>query len=235
MSGSAVLGSGVGAFRWNAVEGLVLLKTGATSRAAAVSADGNTIAGAMDGPENPPQRHAFRWTQATGVKDLVSLGTNGDVYGISADGTMLVGGGYSSTNDAFLWTNLGTLRIGAGRACAVSADGTTIVGGTSESAFRYIAVGSGSGVFSLGALTHTVATGVSADGKIIVGTSTEGIWIWDPINGVRMILDVLSGLGAKTTDWMSLSVAVGGLSGDGRVIVGDGYLGEAYQGWIARL
>ena len=76
---------------------------------------------------------------------------------------------------------------------------------------------------------------MSADGKIVVGNRTQGFWIWDATNGVRMLLDVLIPLGATTTDWTSLSIAAGGLSGDGRVIVGDDYLANAHQGWIALL
>src|SRR3954471_645059 len=106
---------------------------------------------------------------------------------MSADGTLLGGGGYSDTYDAFLWTNLGVRRIGTGRALAVSADGQTIVGGTTDgSAFRYNVMGSGSGAFSVGTLTNAEANAVSADGRVIVGNSTQGVWIWDATNGVRM-------------------------------------------------
>ena len=233
VSGSAVLGSGVGAFRWNATEGLVLLGTGATSRANAVSANGTTIAGDMDGPESDPQKHAFRWTLGTGAKDLVSLGKNGTVNGMSADGTLLVGG-YSSTYDAFLWTNLGITRISSGAALAVSADGLTVVGDAQGSAFRYNVTGP-SVALSLGSLVGTDARGISADGKVIVGSSTQGPWIWDATNGVRMLVDLLNSLGANMTGWSSLTIANGGLSGDGLVIVGDGYPMEGYRAWIARL
>jgi len=208
VSGDASLASGIGAFRWNAAEGVVLLGTGAVSRANAVSANGTAIAGHMYGPENPPQIHAFRWTLATGVRDLLSLGTGGEVSGMSADGSVLVGGS-SSTYDAFLWANSYATRIGPGLAFAVSADGNTVVGWTNESAFRYKVTGSGSGAFSLGTLTGTQAKGVSADGTVIVGESSQGIWIWDATNGVRMLLDVFSSLGASTTGWTALSIAAG--------------------------
>jgi len=234
VSGNASLASGVGAFRWNATEGVVLLGTGASSRANAVSSNGAIIVGDMDGPESPSQKHAFRWTVATGVKDLISLGAGAQVNGVNAEGTLLVGG-YSGLYDAFLWTNLGATRIGPGTAFAVSADGNTVVGWTNDSGFRYNVTGSGSGAFLLGSLTGTQAKAVSADGKVIVGDSTQGIWIWDATNGVRMLIDVLSSLGANTTGWTSLSIAAGGLSANGLVITGDGYLADAYQGWIARL
>lgn len=234
VSGDAILANGVGAFRWNAEEGVVLLGTGATSRATAVSADGSIIAGDMYGPENPPQIHAFRWTGASGAEDLLSLGTSGNVYGTSADGNVLVGG-WSTAYEAFVWNKGGATRIGPGFASAVSADGTTVVGRTIDSAFRFDVVRSRSSTFPLGALSGTEASGVSADGSVVVGNSTQGIWIWDATNGVRMLLDVLSSLGANTAGWTSLSIAAGGLSADGRVVVGDGYLRDVYQGWIGRL
>lgn len=71
------------AFRWTDDTGMTELGSLPGSQAVAVSADGSVIAGFS-------QSGAFRWTAQRG---MVSIGAGG-ASGISADGSVIVGGGY---------------------------------------------------------------------------------------------------------------------------------------------
>ena len=84
---------------------------GAQSSATAVSTDGSVVVGATSyGSGNSVQ--AFRWTAAGGMVGLGFLpgtGFNIDTaYGVSGDGSVVVGSGYSgntsSQRQAFRWT-----------------------------------------------------------------------------------------------------------------------------------
>lgn len=141
---------------------------------------------------------------------------------------------------------LGDLHGGAfgSGASAVSADGSVIVGGATSAAgteaFRWT---SGGGMVGLGDLEGTDpeeevfasgASGVSADGSVIVGNSRVGeetvAFIWDPVHGMRDLRDVLvNDYGLDLTGW-TLDEATG-ISADGNVIVGNGNGGA----WLAVL
>ena len=196
------------AFRWTELGGVQDLGTltpsdnaSRSSRATAVSDDGNVVVGYSD-VGNGFTIHAFRWTAATGMVDLgVPAGATRSARALDAnrDGTVIVGEAdfpdaaqfTGIRNSAFRWTaasgmqNLGALQPGYfTRANDVSPDGSTVVGeggveivaGTSSTngsrAFRWSA---SSGLQSLGTLTghrFADATAVSDDGKVIVGTSS---------------------------------------------------------------
>jgi probable HAF family extracellular repeat protein len=61
------------------------------------------------------------------------------------------------------------------------------------------------------------ASGVSADGSIIVGLSTTGedgfgrAFIWDQVNGIRSLSEMLIAQGDDPTGWRL--ILVGGISG----------------------
>jgi uncharacterized membrane protein len=91
-------------------------------------------------------------------------------------------------------------------------------------------------------LTITAALATNADGSVVVGNGAfTGVagrgtsWIWDAANGTRLLVDVLTELGADVSGWSSLYVA--DVSADGRVLVGNGTLADTLaQGvWMARL
>jgi len=132
-----------------------------------------------------------------GTPDFPSRAT-----GASANGSVIVGiGNYSAgggpipvTGEAFRWTEpktimgLGDVPGGAGvsRAFDVSADGSVIVGkGNAAASFQAEDLGvafrwtSGEGMVPLGFLPGgsdlSAATGVSADGKVVVGYSRSGV------------------------------------------------------------
>lgn len=144
-------GTGHAAFRWTEAEGIVSLFEPphppgyeSLARATAVSAAGDVIAGYYHVGGNLYQ--GFRWTTATSMVPLLDPAgvlQFGEAYGISADGSMIVGTGRGGEG-ALLWTaDGGVLRIAdlladtygldlsgwyLSSATAISADGTVIVG-----------------------------------------------------------------------------------------------------------
>jgi probable HAF family extracellular repeat protein len=74
-------------FRWTRDTGMVpigFLSNGYLSIASGVSADGTVITGWNE-------NGAFRWTAATGMVNIGNLGGSTTAYGISADGSVIVG------------------------------------------------------------------------------------------------------------------------------------------------
>lgn len=128
------------AFRWTAGTGIVDLGTlpgGNFSAAVAVSGDGQTVVGWS---HSATGYFAMKWTSAAG---MVSLGGDGTAYGVSADGSIIVGDFGTGTGRAALWSsgggiqNIRDLLVADGinmtgwtltNATAISADGRTIVG-----------------------------------------------------------------------------------------------------------
>jgi probable HAF family extracellular repeat protein len=187
--------SGYEAFLWTQAGGMVGLGDLAggsfDSSANGVSADGAVVVGRGDGASGT---EAFRWTQAggmVGLGDLAGGGFDSSATGVSADGAVVVGYGSNAIGtEAFRWTQTGGM-VGLGdlaggffysRANGVSADGAVVVGqsnGTSGyEAFRWTQAGGMVTVTSwLGVAGVTVtpgytmfdASGVSADGSVVVG------------------------------------------------------------------
>ena len=73
--------------------------------------------------------------------------------------------------------------------------------------------------------TFSNASGVSADGSVVVGRSGSvngiDVYIWDSLLGMRSLTDVLTDQGEDLSDWISLDFAFA-VSADGRSIVGRG-------------
>lgn len=158
---------------------------------------------------------------------------SGTEAGISADGSVVVGGGLlkdTPSGDfhsrAFRWTqagdvqNLGTI---AGylhsRAAGVSADGTVVVGSAfnnaDELAFRWTQTGGMAGLGMLAGSSSSSAKAVSADGSVVVGSSKSGAisqaFRWTQAGGM-MGLGTLSGYDSS---------AASAVSEDGAVVVGS--------------
>lgn len=175
---------------------------GPFSAATAISSDGQVIVGYATSNTQPGTGEAFRWTQSGGMVGLGTLngtgaGTFSQANAVNADGTVIVG--QSSTSgawaEAFRWTSathtmqgLGFLRgtDAESNALAVSADGNTVVGYSGNdfsdyAAFRWTSSTHMQSIQSLLAsagvnLTNwslQKATGVSADGKVVVGFGTD--------------------------------------------------------------
>lgn len=247
--GSVVVGqgwaSGFTAFRWTSAGGMVSLGVAPDDDpariATAVSADGSVVAGVYGTLGDP---EAFLWTSTTGVIGLDDPSGPSDsiAYGISADGTTVVG---ERGLAAFRWTSgggmqsLGTLPNGSGlrSALAVSADGSVIVGEAPLEAFRWTSTG---GAVGLGQLNGhaTRALGLSADGTVVVGSNGElepdrEAFRWTDATGMQSIEDIITaaGLGSAIAGWQLQEAW--GVSADGRTIVGYGLnpLGQT-EAWV---
>lgn len=196
--GRGIGANGFEAFRWTQAGGMLGIGdlAGGTfhSEAFGVSADGSVVVGSGSSANGS---EAFRWTQASGMVglgDLVGGVFYSEAFAVSADGTVVVGDSLSANgSEAFRWTQaggmqgLGDLAGGAfnSEAFGVSADGSVVVGdGTTangEEAFRWTQAGgmvrvadwltAAGAVLPAGYFIDS-ASAVSADGSVVVGTST---------------------------------------------------------------
>ena len=219
------------AFRWiqgTGMVGLGFLTGDDHSRASGVSGDGNVIVGTSYNSNN--EYKAFLWAPWSG--GMVNIG-NGMANGISFDGEVIVG---QSNGEAFRWTQ-STGMVGLGdlpggdfysSAAAVSSDGSVVVGygDTSEGRRAFLWTQS-EGIVDIADLPGSSEVhAVSGDGSVVVGMVSGRqypfefeAFIWDKVNGMRYLKDVLvNGYGLDLTDW-HLEDATG-ISYDGTKIVG---------------
>jgi probable HAF family extracellular repeat protein len=185
------------AFRWTESGGLQSLgylphlpEFGPISSAHATSVDGTVVVGSSTSYSG---QQAFRWTASdgmVGIGDLPGGITNSGARGVSADGTVIVGYGRSAAGaEAFRWTassgmqGLGDLPGGtfSSIAVSVSADGSIIVGrGSTEVGSEAFVWDASHGLRNLRSVLAeeglnltgwllSEATGISADGRKIVG------------------------------------------------------------------
>ncbi len=109
------------------------------------------------------------WTGIEGLTDLAGPSYSSIAYGVSRDGSAVVGTGHNGvTQEAFLWTRVGGLQgFGPAHGAHVSDDGQVVVGtAAAKQPYRWTQA---TGPVDLG----FTATGqaISADGSIIVGES----------------------------------------------------------------
>lgn len=154
--------------------------TGAThSDARGISADGSTVVGFSNTATGP---QAFYWNSSSGMNaigDLLGAPNGSRALGASSNGATIVGNGNTnisgSTAEAFSFTQLGGITSVAGPslkfALDISNDASTIVGQTSTNIAYHRAGGLTTTISPLSGGTTSQATGVSADGSVVVGTS----------------------------------------------------------------
>ncbi len=159
--------------------------------------------------------NAFRWVE--GVMQNLSVAGNGIAWGVSADGSVVVG--RSTDEGAFRWTALGGVQyLGGLGATDVSTDGSVVCGygyfGVSRRAFLWTA---DTGLRELGSLGggDSVARGISADGAVVVGDSNRSdayrhAFRWTAGTGMQD-LGTLGGFESYAHD----------VSADGSVVVGS--------------
>src|SRR4051812_42723013 len=132
------------AFRWTGAGGMVdlgVLPGQTESHATAVSADGQVIVGWSG---NPGQARPFRWSAGTGMVQLFEPGgcsvpgsPGYRAFGVSTDGSIIVGDADPCEGAAFRWTSAGGLRLlprllcGADHAMGVTPDGSLAFGWSS--------------------------------------------------------------------------------------------------------
>lgn len=155
------------------------------------------------------------------VEDLGTVGTGGapnySPSAVSADGKVVVGQFYGSTQRAFRWENgvmqdLGALEGGYSSATHVSADGKIVVGRSADTSNHYRVFRWENGVIQdLGTPKNSYATAMNADGSVVVGSftdTTDHAFRWQ--NGTVQDLGTLGGT-------LNHAYAV---STDGKVVVG---------------
>jgi probable HAF family extracellular repeat protein len=159
-------------------------------------------------------------------------------FGVSADGSTVVGGSNSASGtQAFRWTSAGGMQglgdLSGGdfgsSASGVSADGSTVVGiGTCASggeAFRWTAGGGMVGLGHLpGGIYSSTAADVSADGSIVVGYSYSE---WGYETAFRWTAD--EGMVALEGD-PETNIRANAVSGNGATIVGQ--YGRKASVWV---
>lgn len=216
---------------------------GGVSQATAVSADGSVVVGygdeKIDGVSYEVYQ-AFKWTATDGMVGLGWLPGGrrlSEAYGISADGSTIVGTSDSSIGSQPMRYTAAEGMVGLGlpagasygTAVAASVDGSVIVGynnfNGNDHAFRWTAA---EGMTDLGVLPGDVfsrATAVSADGSIVVGYSAPDFnknraFIWDKANGMRDLQSVVVAANPDLSSW--ILTTANGVSSDGKTIVGAG-------------
>jgi probable HAF family extracellular repeat protein len=177
------------------------------SRAKGVSEDGSIVVGSSYDTisVNNLEEEAFRWEggEMTGLGDLHGGMDQSRGWAVSANGSVIVGTSHSDSGpedsplgfEAFRWE--GGEMVG--------------LGDLPEGAFR------------------SIAYSVSGNGSVIVGTGSTGpvdgphdeAFIWNPVNGMRGLQNVLEDhMGLDLPGWTL--TAARDISFDSRVITGDG-------------
>jgi probable HAF family extracellular repeat protein len=234
-----------GSWAWG--EASITVVDGVHARLTGVSSDGSVVVGGR-ALVWPLLYEAVRWTAGggtVGLGDLPGGEFSSQAYGVSGDGSVIIGPGNSgSGTEAFRWTagggmvGLGSL-LGSGFssvAYGVNGDGSVVVGESQSrllfpppvplyapEAFRWTA---GTGMVGLGDLPggefDSEAKDVSSDGSVVVGygksvSGTEA-FRWTAGGGMVGLGDLPGG------EFESRAFAV---SGDGSVVVGASLYGSA--------
>jgi uncharacterized membrane protein len=222
-------------YRWSAASGLQTALGFSTSAGLTrgVSDDGNVVAGYTS--------IAYRWTAASGMVNLGDLpggNVSASAWGMSADGSVIVGQSSSaasfasgaSRQEAFRWTAAGgMIPLGdfaggtfSSRAEGVSAGGATVVGfgsgASGTEAFRWTTASSAMAPLGdlPGGAYNSQAHVVSGDGNVVAGHSSivnfdEEPFRWTAAGGI-------AGLGMPATASQSYAY---GINGDGSFVVGQ--------------
>lgn len=208
------------------------------AKARAVSGDGEFASGASI---NSSAQVAARWNSSGAVTPITSGSLQMEGFGISLDGTYVVGTRLESlsSRQAWRWTSssgfnyLGDLPGGDfwSEARDVSDDGSVVVGigetATDQQAFRWK---SGQGMMSLGTIGGSSgasrAFGVSGDGTRVVGNSDSNIgnqaYIWKEGQGMAGLGGFFDPLDPNAPMGVIFFSTASAISADGSTVVGTG-------------
>ena len=161
---------------------LGVLSPGDATRTAATNSDGSVVVG---NDSTLTKYTATRWSASSGLVALQGA-SNAYAYDVTPDGNIIVGrvNGGTTMQSAVKWSGA-TFKLtvlGPGSATAVNADGTVIVGIDNDNVpTMWDHNGAHSIVSLLGATpdltpdwTLKTVTGISDDGKVVVGNGTHG-------------------------------------------------------------
>lgn len=250
------------AFVWTAAGGFVALGVNGftESYAEGISANGDYVVGQLRGAG---MTQAFVWTDADGFQLLGYL-TGGRPYSMASDvsdGGIVVGRAQVITGSVQAFykdlaasgsiQGLGYLPSGSYSAAnAITPSASHIVGMASDAAGTVMAVRWVAGTPGYGPATvlngvegwgHSEAKGISADGRIAVGSYKIGAgstihhaFRWEEGSGAQALDQWLTGTGVDVTGWTFEHAE--GISDDGTTIVGYGQFNSATktQAYIAR-
>ncbi len=250
------------AFLWSEVDGIQgigFLPGGVTSRARAISEDGESIVGwgtvgIYDNGKlvGTSLGEGFRWNREDGIQGLGFLpsGTWSRVLDVSPDGSTVVGYAEGANGRALpvRWNAAGQieqLEIPAssvsGFAAGASNDGTVVGGDLRDDipnggmAIRWLADGS---FQLLGVLPGQVNSGVSdvsANGSVIIGGSGSIPIVYTDAAGMRPLENILIAQGVDLSDWSELQYVLR-ISPNGRYLVGGGLtIDNREAGFVAKL
>jgi hypothetical protein len=194
------------------------------SRANGISHNGSVAFGWND--QNDGYRTGVIWTGGETIDLVDGIGQPvGEAYSATADGSVVVGGGYYTANgsEAWRWTAAtGTQAIGilpTGQPIAPRAP-------TSKQSARFDQTKPATAQDPNGFLPpESYAFAVSDNGNVIVGAS--GVWpirtatIWTPDTGLQPLADYITARGVTIPDGWALAAATA-ISSDGLTIGGWG-------------
>jgi uncharacterized membrane protein len=194
------------------------------STARAVSADGSTIVG-----QESLDHKAVRWDGSAGPISLFPTGKTlfGSASDVSGDGSVIVGTNVLSPN-AFRWSAsdgitpiMGPLSFIEAR--GVSGDGEVVVGSyapvsTERQAYRWTAATEVIGIGYLPGGSSSIADAANADGTVIVGQSSSGLYLepfrWTSSGGMAPL---------QMLDGTQVDGNANDVTADGSVVVGYAY------------
>jgi len=206
------------------------------AQAADVSADGRRVVGTSYGPGGTT---VVLWEDLGLPAELTPGGDSAYAIAISGDGSTVAG---ARAPGAFRWTaadGLVPLESAAGAAAipivsAVSFDGSVWVGSCDERStpidfapVRWSDAG-GPQISYLSTAFRGVATDVSGDGSVVVGSVYDGPsrrpFVWTTATGFRFLEDELADAGVDTSGVALDAIYDVHVSADGRTVVGEHFI-----------
>lgn len=237
------------AFLWSKKTGIAYIETdsGFTVDAVGISGNGKVVCGYLHDLDSSTSQ-PIRWSAKTGIRILGgSLETGGDPSAANYNGDVIVGGIWTRRNghQACRWVRNEIFEVlpdhgMSSFARAVNFRGNIATGHSvsADGIPHAVRWATDSGMQVLNPTTPSYAVGISADGNRIVGNLirlTEGGWlhdqgsfIWTPRIGLRNMDDYFR----KTLPHGWRLLAVAGISGDGRWIIGIASSHEGRRGFI---
>jgi len=259
------------AVQWNLDGDVTSLSQGSWSKgiASIFSGDGNVIFGRLYAEEafdlarwgGPDRLFQLETLNFSGWKSDAETATAivSDLTGDAMAGTFTVGTGEEAVISAFYWKGEdgfqeidldgvdGTFNdSGLTQSLFISSAGDVVVGGMLQgdnaAVFRWTEAGGAVDISARDGNYSDFASGMTADGSVIVGTSLlpdveeESVILqafrWNEADGYQSVYDYLTDAAISTEGW-AFNTTIG-ISADGTVMAGLGTLGDSIMYWLSR-